>query len=107
MLKDAKGYKWGRKSLIRLAKTAITKAGSNSYAHRRQKKREARKLWQVRINAFLDGQGISYSVFMNNLKKSGIELDRKVLADLAANDPQIMQAIVDKTKMSASEEVQK
>lgn len=100
LTKEAKGYKWGRKNLIRLAKTAVTKAGVHSYIHRKTKKRDARQLWQVRINAFLDGQGISYSVFMNKLKKNNIELDRKVLADLAANNPQVMQKIVDKVKSS-------
>lgn len=105
LTQEAKGYKWGRKNLIRLAKTAVTKAGVHSYAHRRQKKREARRLWQVRINAFLDGQNISYSTFINGLKQHNIELDRKVLADLAANDPQVMQKIVDKVASNEKSDV--
>lgn len=100
LTKEAKGYKWGRKNLVRLAKTAVTKAGVHSYIHRRTKKRDARRLWQIRINAFLEGQGLSYSSFMNKLKKNNIELDRKILADLAANEPQIMQKIVDKVGSS-------
>ena len=90
----AKGYKWGRKSLIRLARTATIKAGANAYAHRRQKKREARRLWQTRINAFVRRYGLSYSRFLNSLKKENVELDRKVLADLAANNPEVMEKVV-------------
>lgn len=91
---QAKGYKWGRKSLIRVARTAVTKAGANTYAHRRQKKREARRLWQARINAFVRKYGLSYSRFVNKMKQEGVELDRKVLADLSANNPEVMEAVV-------------
>lgn len=89
-----KGYKWGRKSLIRLARTAAIKAGANAYAHRRQKKRDFRRLWQVRINAFVRQYGLSYSKFMNKIKQEGVELDRKVLADLSANNPEVMDKVI-------------
>ncbi|MFW5888688.1 MAG: 50S ribosomal protein L20 [Patescibacteria group bacterium] len=94
LYKEAKGYKWGRKKLLRLAKTAVTKAGAHAYAHRKQKKRGARGLWQIRINAFVRKYGLSYSVFISKLKKEGIELDRKVLADLAANNPEVMEGLL-------------
>jgi large subunit ribosomal protein L20 len=94
LYQDAKGYKWGRKKLIRLAKTAVTKAGVHAYTHRKQKKREARGLWQIKINAFVRIYGLSYSVFMSKLKKEGVELDRKVLADLATNNPEIMEGLL-------------
>ena len=94
LYQKAKGYKWGRKNLIRLARTAVTKAGAHSYAHRKQKKREMRRLWNIRINAFLGKHDLSYSKFMNLLKKENIELDRKILADLAANDPEIMEKLL-------------
>jgi large subunit ribosomal protein L20 len=94
LYQKAKGYKWGRKNLIRLAKTATTKAGVHAYAHRKQKKRRARGLWHIKINAFVRKYGLSYSVFMSKLKKEGIELDRKVLADLAANNPKVMEGLL-------------
>ncbi len=106
LLKQAKGYKWGRKNLIHLAKTAVTKAGVHSYSHRKQKKREARRLWQIRINAFLDNQKLSYSNFINALAKNNIELDRKILADLAVNNPQIMQKIVEKARVGKDKKEQ-
>jgi large subunit ribosomal protein L20 len=94
LYQDAKGYKWGRKKLLRLAKTAVTKAGTHAYAHRKQKKREARGLWQIKINAFVRQYGLSYSVFMGKLKKENIELDRKVLADLSADNPEVMEGVL-------------
>ena len=98
LLKQVKGYKWGRKKLIRLAKTAQTKAGAHAFVDRRKKKRTMRALWQIKINAFVREQGLSYSVFINNLKKNKVELDRKILADLAVNNKEVLKVVVDKTK---------
>src|SRR6185436_1862531 len=87
VLKKAKGYFGGRRKLFRTAKETVLRAGAFAYRHRKQKKRLARGLWIVRINAACREVGLSYSVFMNGLKKAGILLDRKVLAELAVNDP--------------------
>ena len=98
LLKDVKGYKWGRKKLIKLAKTARTKAGAHAFVDRRKKKRVMRGLWQIKINAFVREHGFSYSRFMDALKKNKIEIDRKVLADLAANNPEVFAKIVEAVK---------
>ncbi len=98
LLKQVKGYKWGRKKLIRLAKTAQTKAGAHAFVDRRKKKRTMRSLWQIKINAFVREHGLSYSVFMNNLKNNKVALDRKILADLAVNNKKVLKAIIEKTK---------
>lgn len=98
LLKRTKGYKWGRKSKPKLAKTAVLKAGAHAFRDRRKKKRDFRRLWQVRINAACRAEGISYSRFINLLKKSKVEIDRKVLADLAMNNPGIFKAIVAEVK---------
>lgn len=98
ILKLAKGYKWGRKSLIRLAKTAVTKAGAYSYRDRRNKKRDFRKLWNIKINAGLFEKDINYSKFIGNLKKQNIGLNRKVLAELAEHNPKVFDSIVEKVK---------
>ena len=98
LMKAVKGFKWGRKNLIRLASTAATKAGVHAFVDRRKKKRNARALWQIKISAFVREQGMSYSRFMGALKANKIELDRKVLADLAENDKQVLQGVVDKVK---------
>lgn len=94
ILKAAKGFKWGRKNQIRKAKTAITKAGRHAYKHRRLKKRDARALWQIRINAAVREHGLSYSKFIHLLKVKKVELDRKVLSQLAAEQPKVFAAIV-------------
>ncbi len=94
ILKAAKGYKWGRKNQIRKAKTAITRAGRHAYKHRRLKKRDYRALWQVRINAAAREHGLSYSVFMHKLKIAQVELDRKVLSQIAAEHPKLFASIV-------------
>lgn len=96
--KEAKGFKWGRKNLIRLAKTAVTKAGAHSYVDRRKKKRSFRGLWQIKINAFVREMGLSYSKFINRLKVNKIEIDRKILADLAQNNKKVMSKIVEDVK---------
>ena len=96
LLKDVKGYKWGRKNLVKLAKTARTKAGAHAYTDRRKKKRTMRSLWQIKINAFVREQGLSYSRFMNMLKTNNIEVDRKILADLAVNNKEVLTALISK-----------
>lgn len=96
--KQAKGFKWGRKNLIRLAKTAVTKSGAHAYKDRKRKKRDFRGLWQIKIGAFVREHGLSYSKFINKLKVTNIELDRKILADLAQNNKKVMAKIIDKVK---------
>jgi len=98
LLKHTKGFRWGRKSKYRLAKIALMKAWKYAYRDRRTKKREFRALWQIQINAACRSLGISYSKFICGLKKNKIELDRKILANLAQNHPQIFAKIVEKVK---------
>jgi large subunit ribosomal protein L20 len=98
IIKQAKGYKWSRKSKYRAAKEALMHAWTYAYRDRRTKKRDFRRLWQIRINAACREQGISYSKFIYALKKNKIELDRKILADLAMNHPEIFKKIVEKVK---------
>ncbi len=93
-----KGYRWGRKKTIRLGRTAILKAGQHAFQARRKKKGEFRQLWQIRINAAVREHGLSYSKFINLLNKKKIELDRKVLADLAMNNPQVFAKIAEAVK---------
>jgi large subunit ribosomal protein L20 len=98
ILKMAKGY-WGRKKNVwTVAKNQIEKGLQFAYRDRKAKKREFRKLWIQRINAGARQHGLSYSQFMGKLGKSGIELNRKVLADLAMNHPEAFKAVVDKVK---------
>ncbi len=98
ILKRVRGY-WGRrKNVWTVAKNAYEKGLQYAYRDRRQKKRDFRKLWIVRINAAARQYGMSYSEFMGKLKKAGIQLNRKVLADLAMNHPKAFEAIVDKVK---------
>lgn len=98
LLAQAKGFRWRRKSTIRLGRVAVLKAGVHAYRDRRRKKREFRRLWQIRINAAARLSGLSYSRFMNRLKTAGIKLDRKVLADLAMNEPQAFARLVEQVK---------
>ncbi len=98
LMKRVKGFEAGRKNLIKLAKTAVLKAGAHAYRDRRVKKRTMRALWQVRINAGAREFGMSYSAFMFALKKRVIKLDRKVLANLAAHHPQIFAKLVNEIK---------
>ncbi len=98
LLSKTKGYKWGRKKLIRQAKTAVIKAGVHAYVDRRKKKRVNRGLQNIRISAFVKEYGLSYSKFMGALKAAKIELDRKVLADLAANNKAVMAKLVEQVK---------
>ena len=94
----AKGYRGRRKNVYRVAKQAVMKAGQYAYRDRRQRKRQFRQLWIVRINAGARENGLSYSKFMNGLKRAAIELDRKVLADLAVFDKAAFAQLVEKAK---------
>lgn len=96
ILKLVKGYKWGRKKLIRQAKTALLKAGEHSFRDRRKKKNNFRGLWHIKINAGLHELGQSYSKFIGTLKKANIEVNRKNLAHLAEHEPTIFKALVEK-----------
>jgi len=98
ILKQAKGYFGRRKNVYTVAKNAVEKGLSYAYRDRRQKKREFRKLWIQRINAACRQEGLSYSRFMHLVNEKGIELNRKVLADLAVNNPDAFKAIVDSVK---------
>jgi len=98
LLKNAKGFKWGRKTKYRAAKEALYHAWKYSYRDRKVKKGDFRKLWQVQINAACRQLGISYSRFIANLKENKIELDRKILASLSQNYPEIFEKIVEKVK---------
>ena len=96
----AKGYRGRRKNVYRIAKEAVMKAGEYAYRDRRQKKRQFRALWIVRINAAARECGLSYSVFMRGLKKAAIEVDRKVLADIAVFDKPTFVKLVEQAKAS-------
>jgi large subunit ribosomal protein L20 len=98
VLKKAKGYFGGRRKLFRTAKETVLRAGAFAYRDRRQKKRVARGLWIVRINAACREVGLSYSTFMNGLKRAGVLLDRKVLAEIAVNDPAAFAKLAEKAK---------
>ncbi|MFA6593656.1 MAG: 50S ribosomal protein L20 [Candidatus Buchananbacteria bacterium] len=98
LLKATKGFERGRKKLIKLAKTASIKAGANALRDRRAKKRTARALWQIQLNAAVREYGLSYSKFIAGLKKAKIDLDRKVLAQLAQKEPKTFAKIVEKIK---------
>jgi len=98
ILKAAKGYFGARKNVYTVAKNAVEKAWQYAYRDRKNKKREFRKLWIVRINAAARTHGMSYSKFMHALKQNNIDLNRKVLADLAMNEPEVFETIVNKVK---------
>ena len=98
IIKQAKGYFGRRKNVWTIAKNAVEKAMLYSYRDRRVKKRNFRSLWIARINAGARANGMSYSQFMGKIKANNIELNRKVLADLAMNHPEAFKAIVDKLK---------
>ncbi len=100
VLEQAKGYRGRRKNVYRIAKEAVMKAGQYAYRDRRNKKREFRALWITRINAATREAGVSYSQFMAGLKKAGIDMDRKVLADLAVFDKAAFGKIVEQAKAS-------
>jgi len=94
----AKGYRGRRKNVFRIAKQAVMRAGQYAYRDRRNKKRVFRALWIARINAAVRQYDVTYSVFMNDMKRSGVELDRKVLSDMAINDKPAFAALVARIK---------
>ncbi len=94
----AKGYRGRRKNVYRVAKEAVMKAGQYAYRDRRTRKRVFRQLWIARINAATRGLGLTYSKFMAGMKQASIDIDRKMLAELAVNDPAAFGAIVAKVK---------
>ena len=100
VLKLAKGYRGRRKSTFKVAKQAVIRAGVNAYRDRRQRKRQFRALWIARINAASRECGLSYSRFMNGLSKAGVELDRKILADLAVFDKPAFATLAEQAKAS-------
>lgn len=100
VLKQAKGYYGARSRVFRVAKQAVIKAGQYAYRDRRQRKRQFRALWIARINAEARVNGLSYSKFINGLKKANVEIDRKVLADIAVNDKAAFAVIAEQAKSS-------
>ena len=98
ILKLAKGYRGARSRTFKVANQAVIKAGQYAYRDRKVKKRTFRSLWIIRINAAVREHGLSYSVFMNGLKKANIDLDRRVLANMAAEDKEGFAALVSKVK---------
>jgi len=102
VLKAVKGQ-WGRrKNTIRVAKQAMEKSMQYAYRDRRNRKRDFKSLWIQRINAGVRAEGLTYSKFINGLNKCGIAIDRKILAEIAANDPIVFKSIVEKVKKSIS-----
>jgi len=97
-LAKAKGYYGARSRVYRVAKQAVTKAGQYAYRDRRQKKRDFRSLWIIRINAAAREHGLSYSVFMNCMKKLTVQIDRKVLADIAVHDRVAFASLAEQAK---------
>src|ERR1700680_4025778 len=104
VLDQATGYRGRRKNVYRIAKEAVMKAGQYAYRDRRQRKRQFRALWIARINAAAREHGMTYSAFMNGLKKAAIEVDRKVLADLAVADKAAFAQIANKAKAQIASE---
>ena len=98
IVKQAKGYYGARSRTFKSAKDAVVKAGLYAYRDRRQRKRQFRRLWIIRINAACRLNGTTYSAFINGLKTNGIGLDRKILADMAVNDPQGFTALTSSVK---------
>ena len=100
VLAQAKGYRGRRKNVFRVAKQAVIRAGQMAYRDRRQRKRQFRGLWIVRINAEAREHGLSYSRFMNGLDRAGIAVDRKILADLAVSDKIAFARLAEQAKAS-------
>ncbi len=98
VLKQAKGYVGGRRRLFQTAKETVLRAGAFAYRGRRQKKRQFRSLWIIRINAAARAGGLSYSSLMNGLKKAGVALDRKILAEMAVKDPAAFAKLAETAK---------
>ena len=97
-LKLAKGYYGAKSKHFKMAKQAVMKSGNYAYIGRKQKKRDFRRLWITRISAACKSNGTNYSTFMNNLKKNGIELNRKVLSEIAVSDPAAFASLVEQVK---------
>jgi len=102
LLSQAKGYFLGKSKLYKFAKEAVDRAGTFAYVGRKRKKRDFRRLWIVRINAATRAHDMSYSVFMAGLKRAGVDLDRKSLADLAAQDPKGFTKLVESAKAASA-----
>ncbi len=98
ILEQVKGFKWGRRSKLRLAKDALRHARLNAYRDRKKKKRGFRRLWQIQIGAALDLSGLSYSRFIHALKIHKIELNRKILSQLGKEHPEVFQSIIKEVK---------
>ena len=98
ILKYTKGFKWGKKSKERAAREALLHAWPAAFRGRKEKKRNFRRLWQVQINAAVRPYGLTYSRFIAGLKKQNIILDRKILADLAKNEPKVFEKIIEKNQ---------
>jgi large subunit ribosomal protein L20 len=96
ILEHAKGFRWRRKNVYRLAREAVHHAWANAYVGRKQKKRNMRSLWNIQINAACRKYGLSYSKFIYGLKQNNIELDRKILSELARNNPEIFKELTEK-----------
>jgi large subunit ribosomal protein L20 len=103
VLKKAKGYYGARSKLFKTAKQAVIKAGQYAYRDRRQRKRQFRALWIARINAAARTHGLSYSRLINGMNRADIEVDRKVLADLAVRDPEAFGAIAEQAKAALAQ----
>ncbi len=102
VIKRAKGYLRDRHSKFRAAKQAVIKAGTNAYKDRKRKKRTMRALWQIRINAATRQLGMNYSRFIFGLKEAKIEIDRKVLSEIAIENPVIFESLVEKAKKAST-----
>lgn len=100
LLELAKGYRTGRHALIKRAREAVLQAGQFAYRDRRTKKRDMRSAWIVRINAAVQAEGLSYSTFMNKLTKSGITINRKMLSQMALEEPAALKSLIEKVKAS-------
>ncbi len=98
VLKQAKGFRWGRKNKERLAREALLHAGKHAFSGRKLKKRDYRKMWQVKIGAATKASNVPYNQFMSSLNKKNIELDRKVLAELAEKHPEVFSKILESVR---------
>jgi len=102
ILKMAKGYVGGRSRLFRTAKEQIARSGNYAYAHRRLRKRDFRRLWIARINAAARQNGVNYSTFMGALKKAGIDINRKMLAEMAISDPDGFKMLLEQADLPSA-----
>ncbi|MEK6236622.1 MAG: 50S ribosomal protein L20 [Planctomycetales bacterium] len=100
LFKAAKGYRGGRGNLLRTVKETVARAGAYAYRDRRRKKRDFRRLWIIRINAAASERGLRYSELINGLTKAGVELNRKILSEMAIHDPAAFDAVVEKAKQA-------